>query len=80
MDFRIQFQIKAYKKDDAPPKRVKPVSIIIIIFIIAQAFGDTRSEEGMAIADMITITFFFLLRSGEYTGTVSDDAAFKMQY
>jgi hypothetical protein len=58
---------------------VKPVPIIIIIFIAAQAFGDTRSEEEMAIADMITIAFFFLLLSGEYTITLSDDAAFKMQ-
>jgi hypothetical protein len=80
IDFRIQRQIKAYKKDDAPPKCVKPVPIIIIIFIAAQAFGDTRSEEEMAISDMITINFFFLLRPGEYTGTLSDDAAFKMQY
>jgi hypothetical protein len=50
--FWIQHQIKAYKKDDALPKRVKPVPIvIIIIFIVAQSFGDTRSEEKMAIAD-----------------------------
>jgi hypothetical protein len=79
IDFRIQRQIKAYKKDDAPSKRVKPVPIIIIIFIAAQAFGDTRSEEEMAIVDMITIAFFFLLHPGEYTGTLSDDVAFKMQ-
>jgi hypothetical protein len=77
--FWIQRQIKAYKKDDAPPKCVKPVPIIIIIFIAAQAFGDTCSEEEMTIADIITIAFFFLLRPGEYTGTLSDDAAFKMQ-
>jgi hypothetical protein len=79
IDFQIQRQIKAYKKEDAPPKRVKPVPILIIIFIAAQAFGDTRSDKAMAIADMITIAFFFLLRPGEYTGTLSDDAAFKMQ-
>jgi hypothetical protein len=77
--FQIQRQIKAYKKGDAPPKHVKPVPIIIFIFITAQAFGDTRSEEEMAIADMIAIVFFFLLRPGEYTGTVSDDAASKLQ-
>jgi hypothetical protein len=33
----------------------------------------------MIIADMITIAFLFLLQPGEYTGTVSDDVAFKMQ-
>jgi hypothetical protein len=67
------------RKYDAPPKRVKPVPIIIIIFIAAQAFEDTRSDKEMKIADMITITFFFLLRPGEYSGTLLDDAAFKMQ-
>jgi hypothetical protein len=77
--FWIQRQIKAYKKNDAPPKRMKPVPIIVIIFVAAQAFGDTRLEEEIAIADMITIAFFFLLRPGEYTSTVSDDSAFKMQ-
>jgi hypothetical protein len=79
IDFRIQRQIKAYKKDDAPPKRVKAVPILIIIFIAAQVFGDTRLDDEMAIADMITIAFFFLLRPGEYTGKLSDDAAFKLQ-
>jgi hypothetical protein len=79
IDFRIKRQIKAYTKDDAPPKRVKPVPILIIIFIAAQAFGDTRSDEDMAIADMITIAFFFLLRPGKYTGTLSDNTTFKMQ-
>jgi hypothetical protein len=65
IDFRIQHQIKAYKKDDSPPKCVKPAPIIIIIIIfIAHSFGDTHLEEEMAIADMITITFFFLLRPG----------------
>jgi hypothetical protein len=79
IDFRIQRQIKAYKKDDAPPRRVKPVPITIISFIVAQAFGATRSDEEMAIADMIVIAFFFLLQPGEYTGTISDDAAFRLQ-
>jgi hypothetical protein len=75
----IDFQIKAYKKYDAPPKRVKPVPILIIILFASQVFGDTRSDEDMAIADMITIDFFLLLRPGDYTGTLSDNAAFKMQ-
>jgi hypothetical protein len=64
IDFRIQRQIKVYKKDDAPPKRVKPVPIIIIIFITAQAFGDICLEKEIAISDMTTIAFLFLLRPG----------------
>jgi hypothetical protein len=77
--FRIQRQIKPYKKEDAPPLRVKPVPIIIIIFIVAQAYGVTWGVTKMAIADMIVVAFFFLLRQGEYTGTLSDDAAFKIK-
>jgi hypothetical protein len=80
IDFRIQRKIQAYNKDDAPPRRVKPVPIIIIIFIVAQAFRDTWFVDEMAISDMIMISFFFLLQPGEYMGTVSDDAAFKLQY
>jgi hypothetical protein len=79
IDFRINRQIKAYKKHDAPPRRVKPVRITIISFIVAQAFGATRSDGEMAVADMIVIAFFFLLRPGEYTGTISDDVAFRLQ-
>jgi hypothetical protein len=79
IDFRIQTQIKAHKKHDDPPRRVKLVPITIISFIVAQAFGATRSDEEMAVADMIVIAFFFLLRPGEYTGTISDDTAFRLQ-
>jgi hypothetical protein len=79
MDFRIQRQIKAYKKDDSPPLRVKPVPIIILIFIVAQAYGNTHNVAEMAIADMIVVTFFFFLRPGEYNGTLTDDAAFKIE-
>jgi hypothetical protein len=78
IDFLIQRQIKAYTKEDSPPRLVKPVPIIII-FIMAQAFEDTRTDAEMAIADMITITFFLLLRPGKYTGIMSDDAAFKLK-
>jgi hypothetical protein len=33
----------------------------------------------MAIADMIFVAFFSLLRPGDYTGTLFDDAAFKIE-
>jgi hypothetical protein len=43
------------------------------------AFGRERNEEDLAIADMITIAFFFLLRPGEYTGTIVDDTPFRLE-
>jgi hypothetical protein len=78
IDFRIQRQLREYKKEDSHLSRVKPVSIIIIVYILAMANGAQRKEDEQAIADMITIAFFFLLRPGEYTGTTTDDASFCM--
>jgi hypothetical protein len=80
IDFRIQRQLRAYKKDDAPSKCVKPIPIMIIIYILAQANGNQRQDPELAIADMITSAFFFLLRPGEFTGTTSDDTPFRLQY
>jgi hypothetical protein len=78
IDFRIQSQIKAYTKDDASRKRVSSPHHYHHLYHIP-IVGYTRWEEEMAITYMIIITFFFLLRPGEYTGTASDDAAFKMK-
>jgi hypothetical protein len=33
----------------------------------------------VAIADMITITFLFILEPGEFTGTTSDYTSFRLQ-
>jgi hypothetical protein len=79
IDFRIQRRIRAYKREDSPPKRVKPIQIVIIIYILAQAYGITRHEDTQAIADMINNAFFFLLRRGEYTVTTSDDTPLRLQ-
>jgi hypothetical protein len=46
---------------------------------MSQAFGRERNEEDLAIADMITIALFFLLRPGEYTGTTADDTPFRLE-
>jgi hypothetical protein len=79
IDFRIQRQSKAYKKVDDPSKRVTPIPIIIIIYILAQAYDDTHQEDEVVIADMITFAFYFLLQPGECMGTTSDDTPFKLQ-
>jgi hypothetical protein len=79
IDFRIQHQINAYKKEDDPPKRVKPLPIIIIIYILAQSYGDQRNDIDLAFADIITIGLLFLLRPDEYTGTTVDDTPLRLQ-
>jgi hypothetical protein len=77
--FRIQQQIKSYHKVDNPPPRVNPNPITIIVYIVSSAFGRECNEEDLAIVDMITIAFFFLLWPGEYTGTTADDTLFRLE-
>ena len=66
MDFRLKRMISCWKKSDPAPDPVKPIPIQVIrrVAILAQ---HATSELFKAVADMIIIAFFFLLRPGEYT-------------
>jgi hypothetical protein len=79
IDFWIQRQIKACAKTDDPPQRVKPVPIIIVVYILQLAYDAARGVAGTALLDMICIAFFFLLRPCEYTGTTSGDTPFHLE-
>jgi hypothetical protein len=46
---------------------------------LAHSFGLARNEEELAISDMITIAFYYLLCPGEYSSKTSDDAAFLLE-
>ena len=71
IDFRIQRQLACYGKQDPPPNRVKPIPVPILRHVLATALQGA-APGNIAIADMITLAFFFLLRPGEYTGSSSD--------
>ena len=77
LDGRLQLQFRCYSRQDPPPSRVKPIPVQVLrrLACIAAASND---PELQAIADMIIITFFFLLRPGEYTGTKSDSLPFRL--
>jgi hypothetical protein len=77
-DFRLQRQLKAYSKADPPPHRVKPIPVSVIRNVLFVALA-SAAVAAMAIADMIALAFFFLLRPGEYTGTKSDTTPFRIQ-
>lgn len=77
IDFRIQRQLSCYSKQDPPPNRVKPIPVPILMNILANALAAAHVFQ-IAVADMITLAFFFLLRPGEYTGTASDSAPFRL--
>jgi hypothetical protein len=74
LDFRLMWQLAKYSKDDDPPNRVKPIPLSIL----QQAVQNARHQNTPfhhAIADLIVIGFFFLLRPGEYAATESPDAS-----
>ena len=77
LDFRLRRMFKGYSKADSPPSRVKPVPVPILQHVMAQAIL-ANDPVNLALADMICLAFFFLLRPGEYTGTVSETQPFQL--
>lgn len=80
-DFRISRMLSAWKKEDPPANRVKPIPISVIKHIARIAQGLPAGPAGdklRAAADMIIIAFFFLLRPGEYTDAASDTTPFTL--
>ena len=72
--------LAAWKKEDPPANRVKPIPIEVIrrIAYIA-AHLPPEAELLRATADMIIIAFFYLLRPGEYTDSPSDTTPFTLR-
>ena len=78
IDFRIQRQLAHYKKEDPPPHRVKPLPVQVLRRIMGVALAAPHLPGNNAIADMITLAFFFLLRPGEYTASTSESSPFRL--
>jgi hypothetical protein len=76
--FHIQRQIRGWEGEDNPQTCVKPPLVQIHMVIVSLAFREHHSEANQAIADMTTITLFYLLWPGEYTGTTNDGVAFRL--
>jgi hypothetical protein len=76
IDFRLQRMIASFKKEDPPPARVKPIPVQVLrrVMVVAHA---TATPGNLAIADMICIAFFFLLRPGEYTISRGESTPFR---
>ena len=72
INFRIQRILRAWKKTDPAPLRVKPIPITVIRNIAVSATSDVVSSTFQAASDMIILAFFFLLRPGEYTDNDGD--------
>jgi hypothetical protein len=74
LDLRLSRQLSAYKKQDPPPARVKPIPFPIITHAADLCYR-ANSPSCQAIADMLLLGFYFLLRPGEYAYTTNPDAA-----
>ena len=79
-DFRLERQIRSYKKEDPPSQRVKPVPIQVVMALVTAAYNQLApvNEGFRTIADMICIAFFFLCCPGEHTYS-KDNTPFKFQ-
>ena len=72
---RLQLQFRCYSRQDPPLSRANPIPVQFLRRLACVAAA-SNNQELQAVADMIIIAFFFLLRPGEYTGTKSDSTSF----
>jgi hypothetical protein len=78
MDFRLKRTWTAWGKQDSPPNRVKPIPVSVLHQVMQIANNSPAGCHFMrAVADMVSLAFFFLLRPGEYTGNKSDTTPFR---
>ena len=74
--FVLKCQFQSYKKEDLPPTHVKPLPVKLLKLAV-QACHASNMAKDTCIANMITISFFFLCCLGEHTVTF-DNKPFKL--
>ena len=65
---KLQLQFHCYSRQNLPPSWVKPIPVQVLRRLDCMAAA-SNDQELQAITDMIIISFFLLLRPGEYTNT-----------
>ncbi|EJK75874.1 hypothetical protein THAOC_02391 [Thalassiosira oceanica] len=77
--YRLSKMISAWKKEDPPPNRVKPIPVQVLRSI-AYLARDSNRDFNKATMDMIMIAFYFMLRPGEYTvdGSAEESMPFRL--
>jgi hypothetical protein len=73
LNFRLSRQLSSYNKRDPPPSRVKPIPIQVL-HTACRTLRLATHPRSTAIADMITLGFYFLLRPGEYAASENPDS------
>ena len=79
-DTRLTNLFQAWAKEDDPPSRVKPLPTTLMRHTVTMATMPA-SPDAQAVADLLSLGFFFLLRPGEYMGTPTHatDDLFRLQ-
>jgi hypothetical protein len=63
----IQIMIDGYAKEDPPTRKMLPVETDVLEVLVEMGCGISRTAHTQAIGDLSLITFYYLLRIGEYT-------------
>ena len=77
-DIRLRRQSQAFAKADPPPLRVEPCPVQLIEHI-ASAAHNSSDVARQAIADMLIIAFYFLMRPGEHCHSGGNPHPFLIQ-
>lgn len=64
-DFRLQRQLQYYKKQDPPSSRRQPIPVELL-HLVTRRLRATNSPKSLALANLVWIAFFFLMRPGEF--------------
>jgi len=73
IDIRLSRLLSSYNKQDNPPTRVKPIPLSVLQHAVRCARA-LNTPCHHALADMITLGFYFLLRPGEYANTSNPES------
>ena len=64
---RLQQTLDGWRKDDPPCKKELPVEADVPEWLVDKALEMGAGDKDLAIADLIQVAFYYLLRVGEYT-------------
>ena len=74
IDFRLQRQLRGYKRTDPAPARVRPIPMVALHEAQRIATSNIGTAREHALVDLMWIAFYYLLRPGEYLKTTSEHA------
>lgn len=73
LDLRLRRQSRFWGKQDPPPSRVQPIPFVVLQHLVQSAYLDSTAPVFVrAVADMIVIATYYLMRPGEYCVTSTD--------